>query len=148
MTSEPITISTITISTWIDAPVDHVWQCWTQPVHITQWNFASPDWCCPSADADIRVGGPYRARMEARDGSFGFDFAGTFEEVEPQQALTLVIADGRKARTTFTAMKGGTQVSTTFDTETQNPVELQRQGWQAILDNFKRHSEAVKAGSA
>jgi uncharacterized protein YndB with AHSA1/START domain len=104
-----------------------------------QWNFASDDWCCPAAEVDLRPGGIHKARMEARDGSFGFDFAGTYSEVDAHKALTLVLGDGRESRTTFAACDGGTRVETTFDAESQNPVEMQRDGWQAILDSFSAH---------
>ncbi|GLT10288.1 SRPBCC family protein [Sulfitobacter porphyrae] len=132
----------ITIDTMIDAPVARVWQAYSTPADITQWNFASDDWCCPSASADLKVGGAYSARMEAKDGSFGFDFDAVYEEVEPNKALTLAMSDGRKARTTFEVENGKTKVTTTFDAEDQNPVDMQRDGWQAILNNFKRHVEA------
>lgn len=123
----------ITIATTIAAPVERVWEAYTTPADITQWNFASDDWYCPSAEADLKVGGGYKARMEAKDGSFGFDFEAVYEEVEPYKAITLAMSDGRKARTTFDAAGN---VTITFDAETQNTVEMQRDGWQAILNNF------------
>lgn len=131
----------ITIETTIAAPVERVWRAYTTPEEITQWNFASDDWCCPSAEADLRIGGRYKARMEAKDGSFGFDFEAIYEELDPQQTITLAMSDGRKARTTFGAVAGGTRVTTVFDAETQNSIEMQRAGWQAILDNFKAYVE-------
>ncbi|WP_138935331.1 SRPBCC family protein [Roseovarius arcticus] len=131
----------ITISTTVNAPVERVWQAYTSPVDIMQWNFASDDWCCPRAQTDLRVGGTHKARMEARDGSMGFDFVATYEEMKPKKALTLAMIDGRKARTTFEAVRGGTKVTTTFDAETENAIDMQRDGWQAILDNFKAHTE-------
>ncbi|GHA60183.1 activator of HSP90 ATPase [Amylibacter ulvae] len=131
----------ITISTTVNAPVAHVWQAYTSPADIMQWNFASDDWCCPSAETDLRIGGAHRARMEAKDGSMGFDFEATYEEMEPEKALTLAMTDGRKARTTFEAAGSGTKVTTTFDAETENAIDMQRDGWQAILDNFKAHTE-------
>ncbi|MEZ5778184.1 MAG: SRPBCC family protein [Paracoccaceae bacterium] len=133
----------ITVDTTIDAPVERVWEAYTTPDDITQWNFASDDWCCPSAEADLKVGGTYKARMEAKDGSFGFDFEAVYEEVDPNRALTLAMSDGRKARTTFEAAGEGTRVTTVFDAEDQNPAEMQRDGWQAILDSFRRHVEAT-----
>ena len=132
----------ITIETTIDAPIDRVWEAFTAPAHITQWNFASDDWCCPSAEADLKVGGAYKARMEAKDGSFGFDFEATYEEVAHENAFTLAMTDGRKAQTTFVATGQSTKVTTTFDAETENAIDMQRDGWQAILNNFKRHVEA------
>ncbi len=132
----------ITIETKIAAPVERVWQAYTTPADITRWNFASDDWCCPSAEADVRVGGNYKARMEARDGSFGFDFEAVYQEVEPGKTLAFEMPDGRKVRTTFETAGGATIVKTVFDAETENSLEMQRDGWQAILDNFRRHVEA------
>ncbi len=132
----------VTVSALVMAPPDRVWRGWTEPAEITQWNFASDDWYCPSAEADLRVGGTYKARMEAKDGSFGFDFEAVYEAVAPGRALTLAMADGRRASTRFSPEAGGTRVTTEFDAETENPVEMQRGGWQAILDNFKRYIEA------
>lgn len=136
-----MTIQQITIDTTIAAPIERVWEAYTMPADITQWNFASDDWCCPSAEADLKVGGSYKARMEARDGSFGFDFEAIYEEIEPYKAITLAMSDGRKARTTFETTGNGTKVTTRFDAETQNSIEMQRDGWQAILNNFASHVE-------
>jgi uncharacterized protein YndB with AHSA1/START domain len=94
----------------IDAPVERVWKDYTTPTDMTQWNFASDDWCCPSAEADLKVGGTYKARMEAKNGSFGFDLEAVYEEVEPHEALTMVMSGGRKARTTFESAGGKTKV--------------------------------------
>jgi uncharacterized protein YndB with AHSA1/START domain len=137
MTNQQITVATTTT-----APVERVWEAYTTPADITQWNFASDDWCCPSAEADLKVGGVYKARMEAKDGSFGFDLEAVYEEVEPYKAVTLAMSDGRKARTTFEPAETGTQVTTVFDAEAQNSIEMQRDGWQAILNNFGRYVEA------
>lgn len=126
----------ITVEALVAAPVDRAWAAFTTPADITRWNFASDDWCCPSAQVDLRVGGTYKARMEARDGSFGFDFEGVYEEVEPGRALTLTLGDGRKARTTFAPGGDGTRVTTVFDADMQHSIAMQRDGWQAILDNF------------
>lgn len=131
----------ITIETIIASPVERVWEAFTTPADIVQWNFASDDWRCPGAEVDLRVGGVYKARMEAKDGSFGFDFEGVYAEVAPHGAITLAMSDGRKARTTFEPVGSSTRVKTEFDAETENPVEMQRDGWQAILDNFRRHVE-------
>lgn len=130
----------ITVEALVAAPVERAWAVFTTPVEITRWNFASADWCCPSASVDLRIGGLHKARMEARDGSFGFDFEGVYEEVEPGRALTLVLGDGRKARTIFAPSGAGTRVTTTFDAETQHGIAEQRAGWQAILDNFAAHA--------
>lgn len=132
----------ISIETTVTAPVARVWEAFTTPTDIVQWNFASDDWCCPRVEVVLRVGGAHKARMEAKDGSFGFDFEGTYEEVTPHRAITLAMSDGRKARTTFEPAGTSTQVITVFDAETENSVDMQRDGWQAILDNFKRHVES------
>ncbi len=136
-----MTTQTITVETRIAASVQDVWRAYTSPAQITQWNFASDEWCCPHAEVDLRPGGKQTSRMEARDGSMRFDFAGTYEEVDPLKLITLVLDDGRKSRTTFDKTADGTRVKTTFDAEPQNPIEMQRDGWQAILDNFKAHIE-------
>lgn len=136
-----MTIQQITIDTTIAAPIERVGEAYTTPADITQWNFASDDWCCPSAEADLKVGGGYKARMEAKDGSFGFDFEAVYEEIEPYKAITLAMSDGRKARTTFEATGNGTKVTTRFDAEMQNSIKMQRDGWQTILNNFASHVE-------
>jgi uncharacterized protein YndB with AHSA1/START domain len=128
----------ITVSTTVPVPQAQAWEIFTVPEFIARWNFASDDWHCPSASVDLREGGRHSARMEARDGSFGFDFEGSYADVDPPRSLTLVLDDGRKARTTFEKVAGGTLVQTTFDAEAENSPELQRGGWQAILDNFGR----------
>lgn len=121
------------------------WEAFTAPASVMQWNQASPDWHCPSAKVDLRVGGKHVARMEARDGSFCFDFEGTYEEVDAPHALTLRLEDGRRARTTFIAEGNGTRVTTIFDPEATNPIEMQRDGWQAILDSFAAYAERMHA---
>lgn len=129
----------ITIETFVEAPPAEAWRAFTAPEAIVQWNQATPDWHCPRAEVDLRVGGRLVARMEARDGSFGFDFEGSYEEVDPPHALTLRLDDGRGARTTFTPEGTGTRVRTVFDPEGMNPAEMQRAGWQAILDSYAAH---------
>lgn len=133
----------ITIETHVHAPPDVAWQAFTAPDAITEWSFASPEWCCPSARVDLRVGGRYVARMEARDGSFGFDFSGTYDEVDPERAVSLRLDDGRCARTTFEPEAGGTRVRTVFDPEAENPAQMQRDGWQAILDNYAAYVRRI-----
>lgn len=133
----------ITITTPIRANVHKVWEYWITPEHITNWNFASDDWHCPEVENDLIVGGKFRSRMEAKDGSFGFDFEGTYDEVIPQQKITYTMPDGRQATTLFENHGDQTQVTTTFDAESQNSVELQQQGWQAILDKFKKYVETT-----
>ncbi len=136
-----MTFPQITITALVKAPPEQVWRLWTEPAHITQWNFASDDWCCPRATNDLCVGGSYTARMEAKDGSFGFDFGGMWFEVTDGKSLGLKMGDGRSARTTFTPEGPGTRVTTVFDAEGTHPLEMQRDGWQAILNNFKGYVE-------
>ena len=126
----------VIISTFVNTTPQEAWRFWTGPEHICGWNFASPEWCCPSAESDLRVGGRYSARMEARDGSMGFDFGGVFDVVEPHALLESTLGDGRRVKVRFAAEAGGTRVTEVFDPESENPVELQRMGWQSILDNY------------
>jgi uncharacterized protein YndB with AHSA1/START domain len=131
----------IQIEAMISADPAKVWSYWTRPEHITQWNFATPEWQCPKATNDLRPGGKYSARMEARDGSFGFDFEAIYDEVVDQKKISYTMLDGRKATTDFEKTGNGTKVTTVFDAEDQNPVEMQKNGWQAILHNFKKYVE-------
>lgn len=131
----------ITVSVTINTPVAKVWDYWTNPEHIIHWNFASDDWHCPKAENDLRVGGRYCARMEAKDGSFGFDFETIYDEIVKNRLIAYTMSDGRQAVTHFESKGDTTDVSTTFDAETENSVELQQQGWQMILNNFKKHAE-------
>lgn len=118
-----------------------VWDYWTNPKHITKWNFASNDWHCPKAKNDLRVGGKYYARMEAKDGSVGFDFEAVYDEVVDQKRIAYTMSDGRQAITDFDHHGDKTKVTTTFDAESENPVDMQKEGWQAILNNFKTYVE-------
>ncbi|SFC53856.1 Uncharacterized conserved protein YndB, AHSA1/START domain [Flagellimonas taeanensis] len=131
----------ITVQTTVKKNVERVWECWTDPEHITQWNFAADSWCCPKAENDLKVGGKYRARMEAKDGSFGFDFEAVYDEVAKHKKISYTMTDGRQATTTFETSGTGTLVTTVFDPENQNPLEMQQGGWQAILNNFKAYVE-------
>lgn len=135
-------IMPITISVTINAPVEKVWTYYTEPEHLMQWNFASDDWMCPSATNDLRVGGTFTSRMEAKDGSFGFDFGGTYSEVVSNERIVYSMSDGRKVELNFSEQDGVTAVETIFDAEKENPEEMQREGWQAILNNFKKHVES------
>ena len=135
----------ITVETWIDAPPEEVWTRWTSPEDIKAWNAASEDWHTTAAEVDLREGGHFSSRMEAKDGSFGFDFGGEYTRVEPHERLESVMADGRRISLTLTPEEGGTRVTETFDAEETHTVEMQREGWQAILDNFRRHVEAARA---
>ena len=132
----------ITVSATINAPAEKVWNYYTEPAHIMQWNNASPDWHSPSAVNDLRVGGNFSFRMEAKDGSAGFDFAGTYTEVLPMQKIVYTFGD-RNAEVTFDAKGSETIVTVAFDPESENSLELQQGGWQAILDNFKKHVETM-----
>jgi uncharacterized protein YndB with AHSA1/START domain len=131
----------ITIEAIISADTKKIWDYWTKPDHITKWNFASDDWHCPTAENDLRVGGKFRSRMEAKDGSFGFDFEGIYDKVIDHKIIAYSLADGRQAITNFEKQGNKTKVTTTFDAENENPVEIQRDGWQAILNNFKKYVE-------
>jgi uncharacterized protein YndB with AHSA1/START domain len=131
----------ITVENTIHAPVAKVWEYWTSPIHITKWNNASEDWHTLRAENDLRVGGSFSSRMEAKDGSFGFDFGGIYDAVTPQKYIEYTLGDGRKVEITFTAEGDNTNISESFDPEGTNPVEMQRGGWQAILDNFKKYTE-------
>ena len=132
----------ITVEAAVKAPVEKVWTFWTNPEHIMRWNNASDDWHSPRAENDLRAGGNFLVRMEAKDGSFGFDFGGVYDEVKTHELITYTMSDGRKVKVTFTDKGPETQVTETFDAENTNSIELQRDGWQAILNNFKKYVEA------
>lgn len=134
--------TSITVETIVQAPVEKVWECWTKPEHITGWNNASDDWHTPRAENDLRVGGKFLSRMEARDGSMGFDFGGVYDEVKPNERIAYTLDDDRKVKIVFTGNDNETTVTETFEAEKENSVELQRGGWQAILDNFKKYTES------
>lgn len=138
-----MTKTKITVQALVNAPVEKVWEAWTTPAAIMQWNFAADEWYCPRAENDLRAGGKFNARMEAKDGSFGFDFEGIYTEVIDLKKIAYSMTDGRQATTTFTGKNEVTDVTTTFDAETENSVELQQGGWQAILNNFKAYAERM-----
>lgn len=131
----------ISVERLVKAPIEAVWRAWTTPADITCWNAASPDWHTPRATVDLRVGGQFSSRMEARDGSMGFDFTGTYTAVEPLRLIESRMGD-RMLRVEFTPGPEGTTVRETFDAEPTHSIEQQREGWQAILDSFARHVEA------
>lgn len=134
--------TTITIQTIINAPVEKVWKYFTTPEDIVNWNTASDDWHTTSASNELHVGGKYNSRMEAKDGSFGFDFWGIYDEIIPHEKLASTMGDGRKLETKFLSVDvNTTEIIESFETETENPIEMQRTGWQAILDNFKKYVE-------
>ena len=130
----------IQVRTSVMADKQKVWDYYTSPEHITQWNFADPSWHCPSASNDMKIGGRYVARMEARDGSFGFDFEAIYTEINILESFIYQFGE-RFAKIEFNNMNNQTEVIITFDPETENPIELQKNGWQAILNNFKIHTE-------
>lgn len=131
----------ITIQATILANKQKVWQYYTTPEHIVNWNFASTDWCCPSASNDLQVGGKYFARMEAKDGSLGFDFEAIYDEVILEESFIFTMLDGRKVKVDFKENNSETDIQIVFDAETENSIELQQAGWQAILNNFKAYVE-------
>jgi uncharacterized protein YndB with AHSA1/START domain len=132
----------ITVAATVKAPVEKVWSFWSAPEHITQWNNASDDWHTPFAETDLRKGGKFKSRMEAKDGSFGFDFGGVYDAVKPNELIEYTMDDGRRVKVTFTESGNETHVSETFEAEMENSPEMQRGGWQAILDNFKKYTES------
>jgi uncharacterized protein YndB with AHSA1/START domain len=131
----------ITIETEVAALPKVVWDVWVTPDHITKWNFAIDEWCCPRAEIDLRAGGRFKYRMEAKDGSVGFDFEGVFTKVAPQQSLHFELGDDRLVTIEFMQTAKGTRVAETFEAEDENSAEQQKQGWQCILNNFKKHVE-------
>ncbi|MDP2414909.1 SRPBCC family protein [Daejeonella sp.] len=131
----------IIIQAIVSADIEKIWSYYTRPEHITKWNFASDDWQCPHASNDMQVGGKYLARMEAKDGSFGFDFEAVYHQIIVGERFSYTMPDGREVQVTFNDVDGKTEVSISFDAETENSIELQRQGWQAILGNFKKYTE-------
>lgn len=133
----------ITIETTVNAPVEKVWEAWTKPEHITQWSFASEDWHTPWAKNDLREGGSFSSRMEAKDGSMGFEFGGVYDTVITNDQITYTMGDGRKVNIQFTNNGDSTRIVQNFEAESQNPIEMQRGGWQAILDNFKKYTEQL-----
>lgn len=135
----------ISIETLVKAPLSGVWDAWVTPDDITHWNFAIDTWCCPAAEIDLRVGGNFSYRMEARDRSMGFDFAGQFTAIEPCKLIRFSLGDDREVSVEFSESQDGVRVVETFDAEDENSAEQQRQGWQAILNNFKKHVEGRNA---
>ncbi len=140
---------TVSVETTINAPMEKVWPMFNDPAHVTQWNAASPDWHTPKAQNDLKRGGRFTYRMEAKDGSFGFDMGGMYDEVLAGRHIAYTMDDGRKVQINFSTdpEAGTTTVAESFEAEDQHPLEMQRGGWQAILDNFKRYVER-EAGEA
>ncbi|MBK7212093.1 MAG: SRPBCC domain-containing protein [Bacteroidales bacterium] len=131
----------ITVQTRVDASLEETWNRWITPEDVMAWNHASEDWVCPAATNDLRVGGKFNYRMEAADGSMGFDFEGEYDLLEPMKTIGYFLSDGRKVRIHFSRERDLTVVTESFDAEGENPLEMQRFGWQCILDNFRKHVE-------
>ena len=128
----------ITVSAIINAPIEITWKHWTTDKSIEQWNFAADEWHCPKAEIDLKEGGKFSYRMEAKDGSFGFDFSGEFVQIQPLKNIAVALDDGRSLDVEFNQLGNQTVVTEVFEAETSNPIELQEQGWQMILNNFKK----------
>lgn len=145
MTTTPL--DPITVSVTVNASLARAWEAFTTPQDITQWNFASADWCCPRSEVDLREGGRFSSRMEARDGSMGFDFGGLYTHVQPHSELRFVMGEqlgqGREVSVRFQAQGGQVLVTETFTPETTHSLEQQRAGWQSILEQYRRHVEAT-----
>ena len=137
-TDKPI----ITVEVSVNAPIEKVWEVWSEPEHITKWNAASEDWHTPRAENDLRTGGKFNSRMEAKDGSFGFDFAGTYNEVREHELIAYTIGD-RRVEVVFVPLGDKTLITESFEAETENSLEMQQAGWQSILDNFKKYTESL-----
>ncbi|MCB0735226.1 MAG: SRPBCC domain-containing protein [Flavobacteriales bacterium] len=131
----------ITVEVSVNQPISRVWECWTNPTHIVNWNFAADTWCCPSAENDLQPGGRFSWRMEAKDGSMGFDYCGTYESIDQYERIDKVLDDDRKVTITFEEQGDATHVTETFDIEDVNSADLQRNGWQSILENFRLECE-------
>ena len=137
------TAKAITVEAVVKAPVEKVWKTWSEPQHITKWCAASDDWHAPYAENDLRTDGKFKTTMAAKDGSFSFDFEGVYSNVQSNKLIEYAMSDGRKVQIRFTANGNETKVTETFDPENENPIEMQRGGWQAILDNFKKYTESI-----
>jgi uncharacterized protein YndB with AHSA1/START domain len=135
--------TTLTVETIVNAPIQKVWDSWTSPEHIIKWNSPSPDWHTPKAENDLRTGGKFLSRMEAKDGSFGFDFAGVYTNVKTNEQISYVIDDGRKVDVSFTQSGNTVKIVESFEAEDINPIEMQQGGWQAIINSFKSYTESV-----
>jgi uncharacterized protein YndB with AHSA1/START domain len=140
---ETIAKKSITVEVNVKAPIQKVWTSWSEPKHITKWAQASDEWHAPYADNDLRVGGKFKTTMAAKDGSVSFDFEGEYTDVQPNKVIEYIIADGRKVKIVFADNDGDTKVTETFEAESANDVEMQRGGWQAILDSFKKYTEGI-----
>jgi uncharacterized protein YndB with AHSA1/START domain len=131
----------ITVTNIINAPIEKVWKYWTKEEHVKNWNFAASDWHCPNATNNLQVGGEFHYTMAAKDNSFSFDFWGTYQKIEPEKSIEIILGDGRQMKVGFESKGYSTVVTEQFEPETQNPEEMQKAGWQMILDNFKLYVE-------
>ena len=138
-------LSKITVETTVNEPIEKVWKYWTEPQHIINWNNASDDWHTPFSENDVRAGGKFISRMEAKDGSFGFDFGGIYDEVRRYELISYILGDGRKVKITFSDQQNKTKITEIFEAEQTNSTTLQQKGWQAILDNFKKYTEQTRS---
>lgn len=136
-------MNTITIQTLVSATIKHVWDCWTNEKHIIHWNFASDEWCCPSAKNELRENGKFNYRMAAKDESFGFDFEGTYLKIIPTESIEYELDDQRKVKISFIEKENQVEIIEVFEAENENPIEMQQQGWQLILNNFKKYAESI-----
>lgn len=136
MNTSPITIQAV-----VKAPMDKVWEYWNKPEHIVHWAFASDDWEAPAAENDLRTGGTFKTTMAAKDKSASFDFTGTYTAVKEHELIEYDMTDGRHVKNEFVQTQDGVEITTIFDPEQENPAEMQKKGWQAILDNFKKYTE-------
>jgi uncharacterized protein YndB with AHSA1/START domain len=134
--------TSITVETLIKAPIEKVWKYWNEPKHITKWCQASDDWHAPHAENDLKVNGKFKTTMAAKDGSMSFDFEGVYTNVQKDKVIEYTMADGRKVKITFSVQGDQVKVVETFEPENENPLEMQKGGWQAILNNFKKYTEA------
>jgi uncharacterized protein YndB with AHSA1/START domain len=136
-------VTTITVEAVIKASVERVWECWTKPEHIVNWCYANDDWHAPHAENDLRIEGKFKTMMAAKDGSFSFGFSGVYTNVEQHKAIDYTLDDGRKVKIRFHHLDNETQVVESFEAENTHSIEMQKQGWHAILENFRRYTEAV-----
>ncbi|WP_317900013.1 SRPBCC family protein [Aurantibacillus circumpalustris] len=136
------TPTVITVETTVNVPIEKAWKYWTEPKHIMNWNNASPDWHTPKSENDLKVGGKFSSTMAAKDGSMSFDFGGIYTSIVPNEKIEYTLGDDRKVKIHFSQTEKGVKIVESFDAESENPVDMQQGGWQAILDNFKKYSEA------
>jgi uncharacterized protein YndB with AHSA1/START domain len=142
--AEDTSRTVITVQTSVQVPVEKTWEAWITPEHIINWNFAIDAWQCPRAENDLRPGGKFNYRMEAKDGSMGFDYTGSYVAIDEQKSLEFILDDGRNVHVHFSEVDGETLIMETFEAESSSPIEMQKGGWQAILNNFKRYVESVE----